>query len=644
MCGIAGLLNLAGGPVDAVTLSRMTHSLAHRGPDGVGTVIEDGMALGHRRLSILDHEGGHQPMSTEDGSLWISFNGEIFNCVELRDELAARGYAFRTRSDTEVVLQMYRAYGDECVQRLNGDWAFALWDRQKRRLLLTRDRMGVRPLFYTTHQGVFAFASEVKALFQLPGVRRAIDPQALDQFFTFWTPLPGKTFFRDIDEVPPGYSITVSQGEIRRHRYWSAGALVHPDNGQPEARSSEQLLDLLTDATRIRLRADVSVGAFLSGGLDSTVTAALAARLSPGALRTFSLTFDDPALDETAHQREASARLGTEHVERRCSESDVAEVFPEVIWHTEKPVLRAAPAAIFLLSRTVREQAYKVVVTGEGADEWLGGYDIFKEAKIRQFWSVYPESTRRAQLLRRLYPYMPALQAQPAPYLRAFFDVTPEDCASPLFSHLPRWRLTARLKRFYSPALRDELRGYEALDVLMSDLPEGYGGWDLLSRGGYLETAHLLPGYILSSQGDRMSMAHGVEGRYPFLDHRVVEFAASVPSRLKLKVLNEKYILKRAAAHLVPASIAARKKQPFRAPDGSSFLRAGRTPPEYVSTLLSPARLAEDGLFDPSAVQHLTAKAMSGRPMSVKDDMALVGILSTQLLVERFVRTPHVGN
>jgi asparagine synthase (glutamine-hydrolysing) len=578
-------------------------------------------------------------MTSDDGSVWITFNGEVFNHVELREDLRARGYRFRTRSDAEVILQLYREHGEACVRLLNGDWAFALWDAKRRRLLLSRDRIGVRPLFYTVGRDRLTFASEIKALFACRDVARALDLEALDQFFTLWTPLTPRTLFKDVLEVPPGHSVIVENGTLTSRRYWDPWASVAAPDGRPERHYADRLLELLTDATRIRLRADVPVGALLSGGLDSSVTAALASNIAGGRLRTFSVTFDDPALDESEYQRQAVERIGSEHVACRCSEADVARVFPEVVWHAEKPMLRAAPAAIYILSRRVREQGFKVVVTGEGADETLGGYDIFKEAKIRRYWSVNPASMRRARLLRRLYPYMGGLQAQPAEYLRAFFRVTAEDRANPFFSHLPRWGLTARVKRFYSPDLRAALGSYDPLEVLKGQLPDGYERWDLQTRGEYLETTHLLPGFILSSQGDRMSMAHGVEGRFPFLDYRLVEFAASVPPRLKLKALNEKYLLKRASRNLVPPAIASRKKQPFRAPDASSFVRqTGRTP-EYVTDLLAPGRLSEDGLFDPSAVGYLLAKARTGRHLGVKDNMALVGILSTQLLVDRFIRT-----
>jgi len=269
----------------------------------------------------------------------------------------------------------------------------------------------------------------------------------------------------------------------------------------------------------------------------------------------------------------------------------------------------------------------------------LGGYDIFKETKIRRFWGARPTSSRRALLLRRLYPYMRNMQAQPHAYLRAFFKVTEDDLRDPFFSHLPRWEVTARLKLFYSDAIRAQLGDYDAVDDLRSQLPADYARWDAFSRAQYLEASRLLPGYILSSQGDRMAMAHAVEGRFPFLDHRVVEFANSLHPTIKMKALTEKYLLKRVARDLVPGAIVQRQKQPYRAPEATSFFRNGRAAADYVDELLSEQRLRLDGIFDPSAVQRLVAKVRTGRATGVKDNMALIGILSTELLVDHFIRT-----
>ena len=637
MCGIAGIFNLDGAAVAPESLQGMIRMLAHRGPDDTGFHTENGVGLAHARLSIIDLAGGQQPMCNEDSSLWITFNGEIFNYLELREELLAKGHRFATRSDTEVILHLYEERGEDCVQYLNGQWAFAIWDNQRRRLFLSRDRLGVRPLFYTLASKTFIFGSEIKAIFALPGITREIDVHGLDEVFTYWCTIPPTTLFRNIHELPPGHSMAVDAGGVAVRPYWDnqferPSGVVNPFQEQAYA---EQLLELLIDATQIRLRSDVPVGAYLSGGLDSTFTTALVKKFTNARLRTFSVTFDDPEFDESSFQTEAVRFLDTEHQEIRCSKNQIGEVFPDVIWHTEKPVLRTAPAPLYLLSRLVRNSGYKVVVTGEGSDEVLGGYDIFKENKIRRFWESRPDSKMRPVLLRRLYPYLQNLQNQPDAYRKAFFHINVDPNLQPFFSHIPRWQLTAKLKTFFSDAVRAEIAGDDGYSKVRTRLPQSYSSWDSFCQAQYLETKYLLPGYILSSQGDRMAMAHSVEGRFPFLDYRVVEFASRLPVSLKMKVLNEKYLLKRCAAGLVPPSVAKRRKQPYRAPEGCSFLQPAAR--GYVEELLSPEQIQRDGIFDGPTVGMLLDKFRKGAAIGIKDNMGLVGIVSTQLLLHQFI-------
>ena len=572
MCGIAGIVNSTSA-VDAGLLRQMIGAIRHRGPDDTGLHTDRNVGLAHARLSIIDLAGGAQPMRIADQPIWITFNGEIFNYIELRNELVQKGHRFATRSDTEVILHLYQEEGERCVERLNGQWAFAIWDAPRRRLFLSRDRLGVRPLFYTQTADRFLFASEIKALFACSGVERQLDLEALDQIFTFWVTLPPRTAFRNVKQLPPGHSLVLEDGRVKVWEYWRLNLAPEDDGTEDgEKRLTDELLGLLVDATRIRLRSDVPVGAYLSGGLDSTFISALARQMAGDKLSTFSVRFEDPEFDESAYQQEASAFLGTQHSFVRCSPEDIAESFSDVIWHAEQPILRTAPAPLFLLSRLVRNSGFKVVLTGEGADEILGGYDIFKEAKIRRFWGQKPGSSWRPLLLKRLYPYLYGIQRQSPAYLKGFFHVAPEDLDSPFFSHIPRWRLTAKLKTFFSDAARAETQSYSALTELEQALPTSYRNLVPFNQAEYLEARLLLPGYILSSQGDRVAMAHAVEARYPFLDYRVIEFAAKIPPRLKMKVLDEKHLLKRAASGLIPETIRKRHKQPYRAPDGCSFL------------------------------------------------------------------------
>jgi asparagine synthase (glutamine-hydrolysing) len=638
MCGIAGYFALTPRALaPREVLGRMVEALRHRGPDDGGIYYDGRAALGHRRLSIIDLAGGRQPLATADGNLWVTFNGEIFNYVELRDELLARGAMFRTKSDTETILHAYEQYGPDCVRSFNGDFAYALWDRRNQRLVMARDRMGVRPLYYTLQHGVLVFASEVKSLFAYPGVRAALDPLGLDQCFTFWAPLAPRTAFKDVQELPPGHQLIAENGVLKVQPYWT---LQYPPRSERrtlgEAQAAEEVQALLGDATRIRMRADVPVGAYLSGGFDSSATTALA-KAHNGALRTFSLEFEAPELDESRYQRTLVEALGTDHSALRCMRGDIAQSFPAVIRHTERPIVRSAPAALFLLSRQVRDHGFKVVLTGEGADEVFGGYDIFKEAKVRRFWARQPQSKWRPLLLRRLYPYLGGLQSQPAAYLEAFFRTGLDASDDPLFSHLPRFALTRRISQFYSRELRETINGYNPLAELRESLPREFNAWHPLSRAQYLETRCLLPGYILSSQGDRVAMAHAVEGRFPFLDHRVVELGAALPPALKLNGLREKYVLRRALGRELPRSIVERPKQPYRAPDSESFLHAAA--PQYVETLLAPEAIARAGYFEPAAVRRLVAKCRKPHgAVSAGDNMAFMAVLSTQLLHSCYIQ------
>ena len=636
MCGIAGILNLNDEvKVSSDLLKRMISAIKHRGPDEFGSYKDADVGFAHARLSIIDLSGGQQPMSNEDGTVWITFNGEIFNYVELRQELLKKGHTFSTQSDTEVIIHLYEEYGEGCLEYLNGQFAFAIWDKNSKKLFLARDRAGIRPLFYTQNRGRFYFASEIKAIFATGEVPREIDPVSVNQIFTLWCTVPPATAFKGVYELPPGHYLVVQHGKVLIRRYWD---LDFSDslNGISFEEAKERLRDLLTDATRLQLRADVPVGAYLSGGLDSSVTTALIRQLNQAPLMTFSVAFEDKDYDESPYQREMANALCVEHHEIRCKYSDIGDNFPEVIWHTEKPVLRTAPAPLFLLAKLVRDNGFKVVLTGEGADEVLGGYDIFKETKIRQFCARYPESRRRPLLLKKLYPYLPAFQTQSSVYKEAFFSGGVSDISDPLFSHRPRWKTTSMTKLFFSEELKERSGKESPEDSLLTTMCRGFNAWPPIARAQYLETKNLLPGYILSSQGDRVAMAHSIEGRFPFLDHRVMEFCARLPLHYKIRGLNEKYILKECMKDLLPPAIVKRSKQPYLAPDSKSFFFNGRTP-AYVEELLSDESIRKYGYFNPQAVRLLINKCKRGAVIGFKDNMAMVGILSLQLTHRLFI-------
>lgn len=633
MCGIVGILNLTNpNPVERGDLLRMLAPIRHRGPDGFGVYLDAHTGLGSARLSIIDIAGGDQPISNEDGSVWIVFNGEIFNYIELRPALESRGHRFQTQTDTEVVVHLWEEYGPGCLKKLNGQFALAIWDANTNSLFLARDRMGIRPLYYTEHNGRMLFGSEVKTLLSYPGMSARIDPTALQEIFTYWSTLAPKTIFEDVWEVPPGHYMLAGSGRRELQSYWEIDFTRPPANGRSREDYQAELQELLIDATQIRLRADVPVGAYLSGGLDSSTTTAIIRNYTDAPLDTFSISFSDPDFDESPFQRQMAEFLGTQHQVTYIRHEDIGEMFPDVIWHTEAPILRTAPAPLFRLSQLVRDSGYKVVMTGEGADEILGGYDIYKEAMIRRFWARQPDSQLRPMLFNRLYPeirHMPNSSA----YLASFFGAGLMDIDAPDYSHQIRWRTTARTRRFFSADLKARLSGAELRQV---EYPPRYRNWDPLSQAQYLESTVFLPQYLLSSQGDRVGMAHSVEGRFPFLDYRVVEFCCALPPQLRLFGLNEKYLLRRIAAQWLPEEIWQRRKRPYRAPIHRSFIQPGWMP-AYISELLSPECLRAAGLFDPDAVGGLVAKLKAGKRVGETDDMALAGIISSQLVWRQFV-------
>ncbi|MBD1845631.1 asparagine synthase (glutamine-hydrolyzing) [Cyanobacteria bacterium FACHB-63] len=632
MCGIVGVLNLFdSAPVPVEILRQMLGMIRHRGSDEFGIYRDEWANLGNARLSIVDLSGGQQPISNEDETLWIVFNGEIFNYPKLRSQLEAQGHRFKTDCDTEVVLHLYEEYGADCLNYLNGQFAIALWDTRSYTLFLGRDRLGIRPLFYTVCKGQLIFGSEIKTLLAHPSVTARIDTDALAQVFTFWSILPPRTIFEGIQTLPPAHYMIVREGYLSIDRYWELDFTEDVERDRSTQDYLDEFEHLLIDATLMRLRSDVPVGAYLSGGLDSSTTTALIRKYTQNRLDTFSIAFSDPEFDESHFQRQMSALLGTNHQVVHCTQSEIGDIFPEVVWHTETPMLRTAPAPMFLLSRLVHQHNLKVVITGEGADEILGGYDLFKEMTIRRFWSKQPDSKLRPLLLKRLYPEISQFGSAEA-FLTAFFKQRLTDTDFNIYSHWLRWSNTARLRRLLlQPPI-------DSLNTWIEDrlpLPAKFGSWSSLGQAQYLEMTTFLAPYLLSCQSDRVSMAHSVEGRFPFLDYRVVEFCNRLPDSLKLRGLTEKWLLRQLASQMLPAEIWQRRKRPYRAPIHRCFFHTHT--PDYVSELLSESAIRATGLFNPSAIAQLVRKTESGRPLSESDDMAIAGVISTQLVNQLFV-------
>lgn len=638
MCGIAGIVNQGAKALpELAEIVSMISPLSHRGPDESGVYLDGAAALGHLRLSIIGIDDGTQPITNETGELWIVYNGEAYNYVELKEDLLSKGHRFVTRTDTEVLLHLYEEYGTACLDKINGQFAFAIWDARKRELFLARDRVGIRPLYYTWSAGRFLFASEIKAILAVDG-KRELDLEALGQLFVFWTTLPGRTFFKGIAELPPGHFLLLGEGPPEPKAYWRIP--FHP----PEecctlglAETADALRELLSDAVRLRLRSDVPVGAYLSGGLDSSVITTLIQRHCGSHLKTFSLAFQDGVFDESPAQREMVRFLGSDNRQVLVENGDIRSFFPETVWHCEKPTLRTSPVPMFLLSRLVREEGYKVVLSGEGADEILGGYNIFKEAKIRQYWAKCPDSSRRPLLLERLYPYIFRNPGRGRSFLQGFFAVSREQMHDPFFSHAVRWHAGERNLAFLAPDCLAALLQYRPMEELARWLPDNFLRRDLLSRAQVLEMEIFLSNFLLSSQGDRVAMAHSVEMRHPFLDYRVVDFAFRLPAKWKMRGLNEKFLLRHAFRGMLPAGIASRAKHPYRAPISELF--QGEVPIDYVDELLSEQSLKQSGYFNAEKIRRLYLKVKGAQPGAISEfeNMALIGALSTQILHRQFI-------
>ena len=590
-------------------LDRMTDAVRHRGPDDAGLYLDGRVGLGHARLSIIDLSGGQQPMANADGTVWVSFNGEIFNYVELREELIARGHRFAHHSDTEVIVAgLSRRCGADCVEAFNGDFAFALWDAGSSRLMLARDRMGVRPLFYTLARRRLYFASEVKALLEVPGRRAPSSTRSRStRSSRFWFPLAPRTPFKDIYELPPGARADRRARTASTVRpYWR---LDYPDAARRRAptraarpRSPRSCASCCSSATRIRLRADVPVGAYLSGGLDSSIIAALASKQHrPSACAPSRSTFEIAEFDESAFQQEMVRALGTEHASRRLHRAPTSAArFPSVIRHTERPILRTAPAPLYAaLASSCTSSGFKVVLTGEGADEVFGGYDIFKEAKVRRFCGAPAALELAPALLRRLYPYLPRCRRSRSTISQAFFGTGLDAPSDPLFSHLPRFRTTRRRQGCSSRptcATRSRATTRIAGSARRACRPSSAAGIRL-SQAQYLETAlpaaRLHPVLAGRPRGDGarrrgpLPVPRPPRGRVRRADPAAPEAAAACARSTSCG---------RRGAPPACRDIGERPSSPTARPTASAFVGPGA--PDYVDELLSPqADRRGGGLF-----------------------------------------------
>jgi asparagine synthase (glutamine-hydrolysing) len=612
MCGIAGVAWVdRRSPGDPPLVERMAAALRHRGPDGRGLHVGPGIGLGVRRLAIVDLATGKQPFASEDGRVTVVCNGEIYNHVELRAELAARGHRFRSTSDVEVIVHLYEELGLESVRRLRGMFAFALWDAEHRRLWLVRDRLGIKPLHYAlTAEGLY-FGSEVKAILAAGIEAGELDVHALDELFTLGFVPDPRTLLRSVRRLGAGHWLLYEGGRVTRHPYWRYGDVIVPDDRGSAGAWAERLRDKLEETVRLHLRADVPVGAWLSGGIDSSAVVSLARGIA-GPLSTFTLAFDDAAHDETRGQRTLDRVPGQELPnERILCDSRALERYPEALWHAETPSGGLLDILRLLLSEGAARRV-KVVLTGEGADEVLGGYLWFLIDRLSRPLAALPGPLRRAVLLA---PLGPARRA----FARRLLQ-------GPASMDLDRYaRLVGplggeRRHAVFSAEIRHQLRAGD--DAEGSREPVQLVGRDRFAQLQQLELRFRLPAYINLTL-DAASMAYGLEARVPFLDHELVELCARIPSSLKLRGLREKYVLRRALEGVLPGDILWRRKRPLMAPVGA-WLRGPL--PAFAEELLSPARLQATGYFEPTAVQGLVTEVRAGRGLDARLLLMVLGV------------------
>ena len=634
MCGIAGLISARAADYERLVRG-MVDSIGYRGPDETGIYSDGTIGLGHARLAIIDPAGGSQPAVNEDGSVIVIFNGEIYNHLELREALAKRGHRLSNHSDTAVLPHLYEEYGEAMFGHLNGQFAVAVWDKRRRRLLLGRDRFGEKPIYYYHRGADFCFASEAKALFRSGLVSAELSPVSLGHIFTFWTTAGDESAFRDIRQVLPGSCLVFEDGALVTGPWWQPSfpqetCRSHELLKADERELTEELERLLVMSVKGRMMADVSISFYLSGGLDSSLVACIAATLGIGRLNTFSVTFDDEAFDESVYQSYLSGALGTNHRSVSFSRDRIPSLLREVVYHTEVPLLRSGAFPMYVLAGLVRKEGIKVVLTGEGSDELFGGYDIFREVKIRQFIARSPGSAVRPALYQKINNFVKPSGDQTLSGLSYFYDGGTDGLFD---SHLSRWRLGAYSRQFFSREFAQRMAEDEPLEALRAELPADFGAWTGVQRAQYLEMVTLFSNYLLSSQGDRVSMGQSVECRYPFLDYGLIDFASALPDAMKIRGLNEKYILKKLARKYVPELITKRRKFPYRAPIDI----AAMTREDEVRQALDPEHLKKAGIFNPAAVERFITSVLRKESAGERDAMLFMGLVTTQVLNEVFV-------
>ncbi len=606
-------------------IGQMCDLIEHRGPDDQGSLVENGVALGMRRLAIIDLATGRQPISNEDGSIWIVFNGEIYNFRELRELLLARGHRLRTRADTETIVHLYEDEGERCVERLRGMFAFAIWDRRERKLFLARDRVGKKPLHYTIANQTLVFGSEIKSILQYPGVEREVNLQAISDFLSFgYVPDPA-TAFVGVSKLPPGHTLTFKDGHVRVRRYWNfdySGDPASQSVRRPEAREEdyvERLRELISESVRVRLESEVPLGAFLSGGIDSSVVVATMAREMGRPVKTFSIGFSDAGFDELHYARIAARRLNTDHHEFVVN-PDVCRLVEEIVWHHDEPFADVSSIPTYVVSKMAREHV-TVALSGDGGDEVFGGYERYVVDRRRRLYDRIPAFLRGG--LAHISRSLPQ-----GAYGKRFLRNISLEPAARYVDSVTYFDRDAQLDLFSEDARR-ALAGYDPSERFEKSFAEPSSS-SRLDHLLYLDSKTYLPGDILVKL-DRMSMANSLETRAPLLDHRLIEFAQTIPASLKLRGLETKYIFKRAAAGLIPDEIIHRPKQGFDVPIRRWFNNELR---ELLDDTLNDRRARERGDFDHRSVLSILDEHRRG----VRDrSRHLWGLLTLELWRREFI-------
>jgi asparagine synthase (glutamine-hydrolysing) len=632
MCGITGFIN-SSYTTDSYpqTIKGMLAFIKHRGPDEMGYYFDDTIAIASARLSIIDITSGQQPMSDAGKRFWICFNGEIYNYIELRKDLILKGHSFGTQSDTEVLLKSWMEWGPACLPKLNGGFAFALYDKLNKSLILARDRYGKRPLFYSIKNKTLIFGSELKSFLAFPDLEFSLDPSQLSSIFSLWTPTGSQTAFKGIQQLPVASYLRFENNDMTIREYSPLKLKQELFTGDFKI-ACEITKQKLEESVKLRLRSDVEVGTYLSGGLDSSITTKLAIDYSNKRIKSFSISFADTEFDEQKEQNIVSQFLGTEHNTLQITNKDIVDNFPRALWYSEVPVFRTAFVPMFLLSNIVRKAGIKVVLTGEGADESFLGYDIFKETSILKNWNDFASESELKDVLKGLYPYIRHFNDNNVNSLYSLYSQFTHEKHDGLFSHEMRIHNSMFSLRLLNGKF-DPLRN---IIELKDNNPE-YSSLDPIKKAQWLEFNSLLSGYLLSTQGDRMSMAHGVENRCPFLDFNVVEWAACLPQDFKLgSGFSEKYILKRTFQDVLPFEIINRPKQPYRAPDANAFLNNDS---DWMDLILSDNELNKIDSLNFGFCKVFMSKMLKAPAdtISQRENQTFVFLLSVAVLNHYFV-------